>query len=131
MTESEDAHMEQSDGRARVIITGVKPEVDGGLFPAKAVVGEKVEVEADIFADGHDTITAMLLYRKEGEPEWAGAPMELTINDRWKGSFLVSELGHYLYTVTAWVDRFKSWRKDFQKRVEAGQNLRGLTGSKL
>ena len=28
MTESEDAHMERSDGRARVIISGVKPEVD-------------------------------------------------------------------------------------------------------
>jgi starch synthase (maltosyl-transferring) len=51
--------MEQSDGRARVIISGVKPEVDSGLFPAKAVVSEKVEVEADIFADGHDTITAL------------------------------------------------------------------------
>ena len=76
MTESEDAYMEQSDGRARVIISGVKPEVDSGLFPAKAVVGETVEVEADIFADGHDTITAILLYRKKGAPKWAEAPME-------------------------------------------------------
>jgi starch synthase (maltosyl-transferring) len=121
MTESKDTGMEQSDGRARVIITGVKPEVDSGLFPAKAVVGEKVEVEADIFADGHDAITAMLLYRKEGEPKWAETPMEFTTNDRWKGSFLVTELGRYLYTVTAWVDRFKSWRQDLQKRVEAHQ----------
>ncbi|MBN2187760.1 MAG: alpha-1,4-glucan--maltose-1-phosphate maltosyltransferase [Dehalococcoidia bacterium] len=126
--------MEQSDGRARVIISGVKPEVDSGLFPAKAVVGEKVEVEADIFADGHDVITAMLLYRKERETEWTEAPMELTTNDRWKGSFLVIELGRYLYTVTAWIDRFKSWRKDFQKRVEAGQediNINLLVGANL
>ena len=33
MTESEDAHMEQSGGRARVIISGVEPEIDSGLFP--------------------------------------------------------------------------------------------------
>ena len=105
--------MEQPDGRARVIISGVKPEVDSGLLPAKAVVGEKVEVEVDIFSDGHDAITAILLYRKEGDPKWAEAPMEFITNDRWKGSFLVTELGHYLYTVTAWVDRFKSWHKDF------------------
>ena len=38
MTEGDDAHMEQSDGRVRVIISGVKPEVDSGLFPAKAVL---------------------------------------------------------------------------------------------
>jgi starch synthase (maltosyl-transferring) len=134
MTESEDTHIEQSDGRVRVIISGVKPEVDSGLFPAKAVVGEKVEVEVDIFADGHDAITAILLYRKEGEPKWAEAPMEFITNDRWKGSFLVTELGHYRYTVTAWVDRFKSWRKDFQKRVDAGQediNINLLVGANL
>ncbi|MFC1870336.1 alpha-1,4-glucan--maltose-1-phosphate maltosyltransferase [Chloroflexota bacterium] len=134
MTESEDTHMERSDGRVRVIISGVKPEVDSGLFPAKAVVGEKVEVEADIFTDGHDTITAILLYRKEAEPKWAEAPMELITNDRWQGSFLVTELGRYLYTVTAWVDRFKSWRKDFKKRVEAGQediNINLLVGVNL
>jgi starch synthase (maltosyl-transferring) len=135
MTESEDTHIEQSDGRVRVIISGVKPEVDSGLFPAKAVVGEKVEVEVDISADGHDAITAILLYyRKEGEPKWAEAPMEFITNDRWKGSFLVTELGHYRYTVTAWVDRFKSWRKDFQKRVDAGQediNINLLVGANL
>jgi len=35
--------MEQSDGRVRVIIRGVKPEVDSGLFAAKAVLtGAKV-----------------------------------------------------------------------------------------
>ncbi|HEY79407.1 MAG TPA: DUF3416 domain-containing protein [Dehalococcoidia bacterium] len=29
-----------------MIISGVKPEVDIGLFPAKAMVSEKVEVES-------------------------------------------------------------------------------------
>ncbi|MFC2003958.1 maltotransferase domain-containing protein [Chloroflexota bacterium] len=57
MTESEDANMEQSDGRVWVIISGVKPEVDSVSFPSKAVVVDKVEVEADIFTDGHDTLT--------------------------------------------------------------------------
>jgi len=126
--------MERSDDRARVIISGVKPEVDSGLFPAKAVVGEKVEVEADIFTDGHDSLTAILLYRKEGDVKWDEAPMEFITNDRWQSSFLVTELGHYLYTVTAWIDRFKSWRKDFQKRVEAGQediNINLLVGVNL
>lgn len=42
-------------GRKRVVIENVKPEIDCGCFPIKRVVGEKVVVPADIFADGHDS----------------------------------------------------------------------------
>src|SRR5579871_421978 len=45
---------------SRVIIEGVKPEIDCGQFPIKRVVGEEVAVEADIFAEGHDTLKAVL-----------------------------------------------------------------------
>jgi len=134
MMRAGDTYMEQPDGRVRVVIEGVKPEIDNGRFPAKSVVGEKVEIEADIFTDSHDAITAVLLYRKEGHSKWTETPMELVNNDRWKGSFLATELGHYLYTVTAWVDGFKSWCKDFQKRIEAGQedlNINLMVGANL
>jgi len=113
--------MEEPEGRARVIIEGVKPEIDSGRFPIKRVIGEKVVVEADIFADGHDTLSALLLHRKEGDSKWVETPMEFLVNDCWRGSFVVTEIVHYLYTITAWVDRFKSWRKNLAKRVEAGQ----------
>src|SRR6266550_2895661 len=52
-----------ADGRRRVVIEAVMPEVDGGRFPAKRTVGETVTVEADIFADGHDALGALLRYR--------------------------------------------------------------------
>jgi len=32
------------DGRRRVVIEGVTPEIDGGRFPVKRVVGETVTV---------------------------------------------------------------------------------------
>jgi starch synthase (maltosyl-transferring) len=115
-----DTDTKPSQGRARVVISGVSPEVDCGRFPAKAVVGEPVEVEADIFTDGHDAISARLLYRREDEPEWTETPMEFVSNDRWRGSFPVTEIGRYRYTLTTWVDRFQSWRQDLRKRVEAG-----------
>ena len=113
----------EEQGRVRVIIEGVKPEIDGGRFPIKRVTGDEVVVEADIFADGHDALSAPLLYRKEDDPEWAEIPMALLVNDRWQGSFVVTELGHYRYTLTAWVDRFKSWQQDLVKRVKAGQDI--------
>ncbi|MDP3039062.1 MAG: DUF3416 domain-containing protein, partial [Deltaproteobacteria bacterium] len=63
------------DGRRRVIIEGVKPEIDGGRFSIKRVVGEKVVVEADIFTDGHDALSCILLYRREEESQWTEVPM--------------------------------------------------------
>ncbi len=115
--------MEGSAGQVRVIIEGLKPEIDGGRFPIKRVIGERVVVEADIFADGHDAISALLLYRNENDPEWAETPMEPLINDRWRGSFAVAELGRYRYTVLAWVDQFKSWRRDLTKKLQADQEV--------
>jgi len=39
------------DGRRRVVITGVTPEIDGGRFAVKRTAGEQVVVEADVFAE--------------------------------------------------------------------------------
>ena len=115
--------MEHEESRDRVIIEGVKPEIDGGRFPIKRIIGDKVVVEADIFADGHDVLSAALLYRKEGDRKWSEVPMDFLVNDRWRGSFVVSELGRYHYTFIAWVDRFKTWRQGMVKKVEAKQDV--------
>jgi len=115
--------MEEVTGRVRVIIEGVKPEIDGGRFPIKRIIGDKVAVEADIFADGYDVISALLLYHKEEDHEWVETPMESQVNDHWRGSFTVAELGRYRYTIMAWVDQFKSWQRDLTKKLQAGQKV--------
>ncbi|HWF46855.1 MAG TPA: alpha-1,4-glucan--maltose-1-phosphate maltosyltransferase [Bryobacteraceae bacterium] len=110
------------DGRQRAMIESVSPEVDCGRFPAKRVVGDTVRVEADIFADGHDSISAVLLYRHEVESEWQEAPFEALVNDRWVSEFRVSRIGRYRYTIHAWIDHFETWRRDLLKRIQAGQD---------
>ncbi len=107
------------DGRKRIIIEGVSPEVDGGRFAIKRTVGESVVVEADAFTDGHDLLCCVLQYRKVGETAWREAPMSALVNDRWRGQFAAAELGRYEYTVLAWVDHFKSWRHDLGRWVQA------------
>jgi len=109
------------EGRKRVVIEGVSPEIDGGLFPVKRSAGEKVVVEADVFTDGHDLVSCLLLFRKEEDLKWEAVAMEPLVNDRWRASFRVGQLGRYRYTIEAWVDRFKTWRQDMKKRVDAGQ----------
>jgi starch synthase (maltosyl-transferring) len=107
----------------RVVIEAVSPEVDAGRFPATRSVGEKVAVEADIFADGHDAIACVIRYRHEGESDWTEVPMVPLVNDRWRAEFVVTELGRYRFTIEAWVDPFETWSRQFAKRVEAGQDV--------
>ncbi|MFB0520066.1 MAG: alpha-1,4-glucan--maltose-1-phosphate maltosyltransferase [Desulfatiglandales bacterium] len=115
--------MKAEEGRKRVVIEGVRPEIDGGRFPIKRTVGEKVVVEADIFTDGHDASSCALLCRKDNDSQWTEVPMEPLGNDRWRGSFLVTELGRYFYTLEAWVDRFGSWRQGLAKKVKLDQDV--------
>jgi starch synthase (maltosyl-transferring) len=111
------------DGHSRVVIEHVQPEIDGGRFPVKRVVGEPVVVEADIFADGHDEISGQILYRRAGERSWQRTPVERSGNDRWRGEFVVTGVGRYEYAVEAWIDRFGTWRRDMLRRTAAGQNV--------
>jgi starch synthase (maltosyl-transferring) len=114
---------EQVDGRRRVVIECVRPQIDCGRFSIKRVVGEKVVVEADVFADGHDQVACQLLYWRENEKAAQSSPMNSIGNDRWRGEFPVLNAGRYEYTVEGWIDRFKTWRGDLIKRIEAGQDV--------
>jgi Glycosidases len=111
------------DGRRRVIIEGVSPQIDGGRYPIKRCVGEDVVVEADVFADGHDAVAAVVRFKAESETEWREVEMTAVGNDRWRAAFCVERLGRYRYTVEGWVDHFRSWQRDFDKKVGAEQDV--------
>ncbi len=112
-----------TDGRKRVVIDYVGPQVDCGRFPIKRALGETIAVVAYAFADGHDQIQVELLYKKNEQKEWIVRPMVYQINDEWSGSFTVMELGAYIYTVRAWVDPFGTWQSDLRTKREAGQDV--------
>jgi starch synthase (maltosyl-transferring) len=111
------------EAQQRVMIDRVRPEIDGGRYPIKRTVGEKVIVTADLFADGHDRLAARLLYKPKSEPVWSEAVLRPLGNDVWEGAFTPLLNQPYQYTVEAWIDRFGSWREDLIKRVDAGQDV--------
>ncbi|MHC1763571.1 MAG: maltotransferase domain-containing protein [Verrucomicrobiia bacterium] len=115
--------MNIEQGRRRVVIERVSPEIDGARFPVKRVLGEAVTVEADVFADGHDILAAVLKFRHSGTMHWTETRMEPLVNDRWQGSFRVTALGSYFYTVEGWVDHFATWRRGLEKKAKAGMEL--------
>jgi starch synthase (maltosyl-transferring) len=107
----------------RVVIENVTPQVDGGRFPIKRVIGESVSVEADIFTDGHQRLGAAILFRKASEPGWSEIAMLPSGNDRWFGTFRVLALETYYYTVQAWLDPHATWISDLRKKADANQDL--------
>lgn len=110
-------------GQLRVYIDNVYPEIDGGKYPIRRVPGEIVEVEADVFADGHDLVCARLLYRHFSEKKFSIAPMESTGGERWKGSFEITKQGTYIYTIEAWLDHALSWQHTLKRRLAGKEKL--------
>jgi starch synthase (maltosyl-transferring) len=104
-------------GRSRVIIEDVTPLIEGGLYPAKRVEQEWVVVEADVFTDGHDLCTPVLMYRKKGAKVWNDVFMQPTSNDRWSAAFQCTEKGYFEFTIRAFIDHCLTWHHAFVKRL--------------
>jgi starch synthase (maltosyl-transferring) len=109
---------------APIVIEKVRPEIDGGRFPAKRVVGEACIVSADIFKDGHDQLAARVRYRGPGEGDWSYVAMPYNHDaDRWAGAFLLDRIGEWRFTVEAWTDLFATWSSGLEKKVAAAQDV--------
>ena len=107
----------------RIAIEGIEPEIDGGRFPSKAVVGEPVLIEADVFADGHESIDAAVLFRPAGTDAWQEAPLAFDENDRWRASVTFPENRLYQFTIIGWRDLYGTWRKEVAKKHAAGIDI--------
>ena len=104
----------------RLVVENISPAVDGGVLPVKRVIGDRVTVTADIYADGHEVLAAELRWRAIDETDWRATPMAHDANDAWSGAFALDRLGRHQFQVEAWLDRFGSYRRDLEKKWEAG-----------
>ncbi|MGF6775094.1 maltotransferase domain-containing protein [Paraburkholderia sp. GAS334] len=110
----------------RVAIESVTPSIDAGRFPVKRIVGERVEVKAAVFAEGHDRIAAAVIWRAADETVWHEAPMfpaQPPGNDLWSARIPLERVGRHEFTVTAWRDDFASLTEHVQKKLKAGQTV--------
>lgn len=107
--------------RATVVISNLSPVVECGRYPTKRVVDETLQVEADLFKDGHDVLVAVAGWRKAGKKKWNEIPMIHVENDRWSAALRFPKTGKYEVTVTAWADDFLTWIHDFERRLTGDQ----------
>jgi starch synthase (maltosyl-transferring) len=123
--ECSDGSAHRLDGRRRVVVSAISPSVECGRFPAKRIVGDLVDVGADVLADGHDRLAGVLLYRRRGEAAWRETPLEPADpgSDRWRAAFQADALGAWEYTVSAWVDAYATWAHGLRRKLDAGQQV--------
>jgi len=106
---------------ARIQIQEVSPQVDCGRYPIKRTAGDRVEVTARIFRDGHETLGAAVRHKGPDATRWSESPLEPLGNDVWAGSFEVGRPGVWSFRIEAWVDRVASFQEELRRKVAAGQ----------
>ena len=112
-----------SDIGPRIAVAEVEPEIDGGAYPAKAVVGDIFRVAANVLTDGHEQLAVALRYLPPGESDWRETPMSALGNDRWQGHITLEARGTYKYGIVAWRDPLATWLADVTAKRDAGQPL--------
>lgn len=115
--------MLKPQGRRRVVITNIQPQVGCGQYPAKVIIHQPLKISASVFADGHDELSASVLVRHESEKTFQEIPMTLVNNDHWEATFLPARFGQYLFTVAGWIDHVATWQKRLLIKKNAGQDV--------
>ena len=107
----------------RVVIDRVSPQVNGGELSIKRVVGQLVNISADILADGHDLLAASVLYKHQSEKKWSEVRMTPGHNDDWFGTIKVEQQGVYFYKIQAWVDYALNWQYGIGRKIADNQHV--------
>ncbi len=103
----------------------VTPRIDDGRWPARAVVGEAVQIAATVFRDGHDAVAATAVLRRPDGSEQARLPMvELTPGtDRYGVHVRPDEPGEWSFTVEGWADCYATWAHAAEVKIAAGVDV--------
>jgi starch synthase (maltosyl-transferring) len=104
----------------RIPVQDIRPLVDGGKRPAKAVVGETFTVQATVFREGHDAVNASVVLRSpDGKETWV--PMVCTNPglNAWEAPVTPDQIGLWSYLVEGWSDPYGTWEHDATIKVAA------------
>ncbi|WP_328430863.1 alpha-1,4-glucan--maltose-1-phosphate maltosyltransferase [Streptomyces sp. NBC_00453] len=114
--------MSSTPAIGRIPVRDVRPAVDCGRHPAKAVAGETFEVSATVFREGHDAVAANVVLTDPEGQHGPWTPMrELSPgSDRWGAEVTPTSVGEWTYRVEAWSDPVATWRRTARIKVPAG-----------
>ncbi|MEV7471236.1 alpha-1,4-glucan--maltose-1-phosphate maltosyltransferase [Streptomyces kronopolitis] len=106
----------------RIPVLDIRPQIDCGRRPAKAVVGETFEVSATVFREGHDAVAANVVLRNPAGRCGPWTPMRERQpgTDRWSAEVTPAVEGRWSFTVEAWSDPVRTWRRHAGIKIPAG-----------
>jgi starch synthase (maltosyl-transferring) len=110
--------------QTRIIIENVLPQLNGGSFAIKRIVGQKVFVTAEVFSDGHDVVECCVKFKHESENNWNEVRMAHIQNDEWSAEFQVDKQGKYTYFVEGWVDYALNWQHGTERKINDNQYVK-------
>ncbi|TAE67643.1 MAG: alpha-1,4-glucan--maltose-1-phosphate maltosyltransferase [Bacteroidetes bacterium] len=109
--------------QSRVIIENVSPEIDGGRHFIKRIVGQPVNIQCVMLADGHEVLAGEISFKHEKEKNWKSSPIGLLQNDIWAGGFRVEKQGFYDYKIVGWVDAPLTWQHNIERKIKDNQHV--------
>ncbi|UFR06525.1 alpha-1,4-glucan--maltose-1-phosphate maltosyltransferase [Streptomyces sp. Go40/10] len=114
--------MRRTPAIGRVPVRDVRPAVECGRRPAKAVAGETFEVTATVFREGHDAVGANVVLRDPKGRRGPWTPMrELSPgSDLWGAEITPDSTGRWTFRVEAWSHPLATWRHTASVKVPAG-----------
>ncbi|MGI5187885.1 alpha-1,4-glucan--maltose-1-phosphate maltosyltransferase [Promicromonospora sp. CA-289599] len=106
----------------RIPVLEVSPVVEAGRWPAKAVVGEVVPIEATVFREGHDAVaaTAVLVAPDGSDHSWAPMVNVSPGLDRFRGFLQPDAEGDWSFRVEGWSDPYATWVHSAGIKIAAG-----------
>jgi starch synthase (maltosyl-transferring) len=110
--------------QTRIIIENVLPQLNCGSFAIKRIIGQKINVSADVFSDGHDVIECCVKFKHESEKIWQEVRMTPSHNDEWFATFEVNLQGQYTYFVEGWVDYALNWQHGTERKINDNQYVK-------
>ncbi|MBK6873245.1 MAG: alpha-1,4-glucan--maltose-1-phosphate maltosyltransferase [Kineosporiaceae bacterium] len=109
----------------RIPVLSVGPVVDGGRWPAKAVVGEQVPFTATVFREGHDAVAATAVLIDPDGAEYARARLHSLGPglDRFGTDLSPDREGAWSFRIEGWSDVYGTWEHDATIKIEAGVDV--------
>jgi starch synthase (maltosyl-transferring) len=98
-------------GIGRIPVVKVEPVIEGGAYPAKAVVGESFPIRARVFREGHDKVNASVVLTGPGGRQTRSDMVQIWPEglDIWEVWVAADEAGDWTFRVEAWSDPWATW----------------------
>ncbi|MCC2593036.1 DUF3416 domain-containing protein [Tessaracoccus sp. OS52] len=119
-------HLRRTEGGfGRIPVCDVQPVIADGAYPAKAVVHERVLIQAHVFREGHDAVNAsVILTAPHGTQRRVDLhQVEPKGLDIWQAHVRMASEGDWTFRVEGWSDPWATWLHHAEAKLPLAMDL--------